>query len=58
MNPAITQLAILSVAMIASGIIGYWVAREKYRGKSGKYEGHKPLPSGPPPGTRMAPTVQ
>jgi hypothetical protein len=58
MSLAITQLVVLLVAMLASGAIGYWVAREKYRGAAMNYGGHKPLPDGPVPRARMAPTVQ
>lgn len=49
---------ILLLAMIASGGIGFWIGRERYRGSSGKYGGHKPLPESPTPRARMAPTVQ
>ena len=54
----VLQGLILLLAMIASGAIGFWLGREKYRGGPGKYEGHKPLPTGPTPRAKMAPTVQ
>jgi hypothetical protein len=48
---------ILMLAMIASGGIGFWIGREKYRGSSGKYGGHRPLPDGPAPRAKMAATI-
>ena len=55
---AIIQFLILMLAMIASGAIGYWVAREKYRGRPAQYRGHQPIPNSATPRSKMAPTVQ
>jgi hypothetical protein len=55
---AIMQFLILMLAMIAAGAIGYWLAREKYRGRSIPYKGHQPIPTSATPRAKMAPTVQ
>ena len=55
---AIIQFLILMLAMIAAGAIGYWVAREKYRGRPHQYKGHQPIPNTARPRNKMAPTVQ